>query len=77
MGTYGVYGIVHDGSVLSSSHHWDMYPSYWGWRLATEAFENRHQASVLGEASTQARHCDWSPEPDVSAVDETASTAIW
>ena len=60
MSTYGVYGIVHDGSVLSASHPWDMYPSFWGWRLATEAFENRHQASVLGEASTQVRRCEWS-----------------
>lgn len=62
MGTRGSYGIAHNDNLLVTYGDIDMYPSEWGFHLAKEAFDNRHRAQEIGEASLEVRYCQWTEE---------------
>ena len=62
MGTRGSYAILHNDNLLVTYQDTDMYLMGHGFDLAKEAFENRHSARQIGEASLAVRYCEWAEE---------------
>ena len=60
MSTRGSYGILHGDNLLVTYQHDDMYPGWWGYRLARDAYDNRERACEIGEASKKAVYCQYS-----------------